>query len=294
MGGMETPAKAVHQMVIMSLGKQIATRRTLHNPHAAPTAEEAVGLLLTVTVVVPEMRRGEGRVRRVVTEERNAPGKSPPAGGRKGGMLLLPHAPATAPAVSVVAVAAAAAVAASVIAQEGGRLQRGRNWGKTNLTFSDLTTAWRPRRTKTARGGLTGGQEIRFSPPPRQGRLLRRRRGRPPPLAHDRPCPRHGRAQDVVEKAAGEVAGRGVGGLRRRALARAAVFVVALPPLTIVIREQKGGRAAEERAEGRSSTTRRVEGAAIIGAAQGAEAVEAGPELARPMLDQARGRHRLH
>ena len=74
------------------------------------------------------------------------------------------------------------------------------------------------------------------------------------------------------------------------------MFIVALPPLEITVR-MRAGRLAEERAEGRSSTARRMKGAANIGAAQGAEAVEMGPvevglSPALPPLGQTRGCHR--
>ena len=152
---MEIPTEAVHQVVIVAPGKQIATGRARQNPNAASTAEEAVGVLPAEAVVVPETRRGEGRVRRVVAKGKNVPGKSPLAGGSQGSMLLLPHAPVMTPAVSAVAVVVAVAAAASVIAHEDGRLLGGGSQGRTNLTCSDSTTAWLPHRTKTARGGVT-------------------------------------------------------------------------------------------------------------------------------------------
>lgn len=52
--------------------------------------------------------------------------------------------------------------------------------------------------------------------------------------------------------------------------------IVALPPLVVALRKREG-TVAEEGAAGRSSTARRAEEPAITDAAQGVEAVEAGP-----------------
>ena len=158
MGDMETPTEAVHQVVVVAPEKKIATRRAPRSPNSASWTEEAVETLSVEAVVMPETRRGEERVGRAVAEERNAPGKYLPAGVSEGGVLLLSHAPVMTPTVSAAAVVAATvAVAASAIGQEVGRLQNGKSRGTTSPTCSDLTTAWRPRRTKIPRGGVTRG-----------------------------------------------------------------------------------------------------------------------------------------
>lgn len=156
---METPTEAVHLGVMVAL-REITTRRARQSPNAAPATEGVVEALSVEAMVVPEKRRGQERSGRAVTEGRNAPGKDPPAGGREGGVLLLPRAPVMMPAVSAVAVAmvsAAAVAAASVVGEEDERLRRGRSWCMTSHTCSDSTTAWRPRRTKTAQAGVTQG-----------------------------------------------------------------------------------------------------------------------------------------